>query len=764
MKYFLSILGFWMMPFMGMGQGIGPVGSIHHRNSEPPNLSAAIVEGRLVLDIPISAMDEPILWTRIDDGNRYDYKQIRFRKAGDKIYMEEHRIWSEAGIWIPLNGDRKLERNILGVFPIIEGSKHGYQIDITDLLSDPSLGWYYFPDGQKAPELNELVGTKQLDGEVMVKFHLGISKEGVNYALSVFFSFVVLSEPMEHRNFDYRMSFWIEDYQEVRSNGKVILGSITRRRLEKKFKDQDVSVPIEPISYILSPDIPEKWRPYVKAGIEEWLPAFESAGFKDAIVVKEVDSLDQWTEFGLGNSVVKWLGNQNIRDLEESITSSSVNRVVDLRSGEIIKSDILLGSPITRLMDEYFVRCAPLDPRAQDYPFPDELIGGLLQFLTAHETGHAFGIRDNHYGEHSYPLEKMGNSIWLEKMGHTPSIMSYARHNNIAQPEDSVPPYLLLQKVGPTDHYYIEWAYSEFPKGLSLREKENRLERIIRQQDSVPWYRFINAEQEILGPGATNEVVETDDPIRAAQLGLKNLERAMALMPTVNQDQKDNHRVERMYGEALELWNDTMRNVLSLIGGYEVFYKSANQPGEMYTPISWESQKEALDFLMEWAFDPPDWLTRPNFKTKIRYSTYPDQVLTHQQLLLFELLRPKRMKRLEHMQTIQGFEGILEAYLNDLQKGLFKELHTNLGHVGRRKQEVQLTYLDRILDVIEEERKIYEAPKKGFVHSDHTKGLMMGNLMDLKSGIEKQMKRNKQMESLGHWNLCLKKLDKLGME
>src|SRR5690606_33894992 len=134
---------------------------------------------------------------------------------------------------------------------------------------------------------------------------------------------------------------------------------------------------------------------------------FESAGLKDALVVKEVDSLDQWMEYSLGHSVVKWIGNKNIRDLEESMVSSSVSYVIDARSGEIIKSDILLGSTITRLMDEYFIRCSPLDPRTQVYPFPDELVGELLQSLVAHEAGHTFGIRDNHYGEHSYPIDKM---------------------------------------------------------------------------------------------------------------------------------------------------------------------------------------------------------------------------------------------------------------------------------------------------------------------------------------------------------------------
>ena len=93
------------------------------------------------------------------------------------MYVEEHRVWSEAGIWIPLKGDRKRERSILGVFPIIGDAKHGYQIDITDLLSDPSLGWYYFPGGQKAPELNVVEGTKQLNGAVIYPLEITMTSK-----------------------------------------------------------------------------------------------------------------------------------------------------------------------------------------------------------------------------------------------------------------------------------------------------------------------------------------------------------------------------------------------------------------------------------------------------------------------------------------------------------------------------------------------------------------------------------------------------------
>src|SRR5690606_32275833 len=109
------------------------------------------------------------------------------------------------------------------------------------------------------------------------------------------------------------------------------------------------------------------------------------------------------------------------------------------------------------------VRCAPLDVAAQTYPISNQRLGELMQNLTAHEAGHAFGILDGNYGEFTYPFDKMRSKEWLNKMGFTPSVLNYARFNNLVQPEDNIPPHLLIQKVGPTDIYNIQYGYTEFP-------------------------------------------------------------------------------------------------------------------------------------------------------------------------------------------------------------------------------------------------------------------------------------------------------------
>ena len=61
-------------------------------------------------------------------------------------------------------------------------------------------------------------------------------------------------------------------------------------RLEKKDPSANVSDPITPITFYLSPEIPELWRPYLKKGVEDWKPALEKAGFKNAIVCKDPPS------------------------------------------------------------------------------------------------------------------------------------------------------------------------------------------------------------------------------------------------------------------------------------------------------------------------------------------------------------------------------------------------------------------------------------------------------------------------------------------
>ena len=61
----------------------------------------------------------------------------------------------------------------------------------------------------------------------------------------------------------------------------------------------------------------------------------------------------------------------------------------DPRTGEIIDADVQMYHNIMDLQRNwYFSQVGHLDKRAQTFPFPDSLMGRLVQFFVAPEVGH----------------------------------------------------------------------------------------------------------------------------------------------------------------------------------------------------------------------------------------------------------------------------------------------------------------------------------------------------------------------------------------
>ena len=96
------------------------------------------------------------------------------------------------------------------------------------------------------------------------------------------YSMVKLPEqPMMPRLFDERVGYFsiqqvdygVDEHRAPRRR------YITRWRLEKKNPAAALSEPVKPIVYWVDSATPEKWRPYVRRGVEKWKAAFEAAGF-----------------------------------------------------------------------------------------------------------------------------------------------------------------------------------------------------------------------------------------------------------------------------------------------------------------------------------------------------------------------------------------------------------------------------------------------------------------------------------------------------
>ncbi len=511
------------------------------------------------------------------------------------------------------------------------------------------------------------------------------------------FSMVKLPEqPMMPRLFDERVGYFTTsttDYSrpEHRAERRQY---IARWRLEKKDPTAAVSEPVKPIVYYLDPATPKKWIPYLKRAIEAWQPAFEAAGFKNAIIAKEAPTPEEdptWSPEDMRHSVVRWL--------PSTIENASGPHISDPRTGEILNADIQFFHNVMQLIsDWYFVQISPMDARAQKLPLPDDLMGDLLGMVLTHEVGHTLGFEHNMKASSLYPAEKLRDPQWLKTMGLSPSVMDYARFDYVAQPEDKVDPKDLMPKLGPYDVWATSWGYKPISSAKTPDEEKKTLDEWAHEQDKTPWLRFSTANSRGADPGENTEAVGDADAIYSTGLGLKNLNRVMNnLLAATTHEGEDWGDLTDVYGRALGQWERELGHVAQIVGGLDSQEKHGGQDGVRFTPVPKARQEAAVKFLNENAFATPTMFLKPEILRRMEPNGALDRMRASQLRVLSGLLTPARIGRLVEQEAIDGAATYRATeFLADVRKGVFQEIYSADPKVDAYRRNLQRGYLELI--------------------------------------------------------------------
>ena len=557
-------------------------------------------------------------------------------------------------------------------------------------------------------------------------------------------------KPMRKREFDARVGFFANEFsvfeeESQKSDTKVFA---VRWRLEPKSEEDaqkqkkgELIEPLKPIVYYIDPATPEKWKPFIKQGIDDWQIAFENAGWKNAI------RGEYWPE----NDPTMSLEDARfsvLRYFAADIQNAYGPNVHDPRSGEILESHIGWYHNIMSLLRNwYLIQTGAVDPAARNKKFDDKLMGELIRFVSSHEVGHTLGLRHNMGASSATPVEKLRDKEYQKLNGHTSSIMDYARFNYVAQPEDGVTS--LFPRIGDYDKWAIKWGYSYFEDTKTEAEEKAFLNEMTKEayKNGRLWF---GTESSPYDPRYQTEDIG-DNAMRASEYGIKNLKRILPnLLEWSKEDGESYAELDELYGALSGQFRRYMGHVTKNVGGIYDSPKTYDMTGNQFQVVPKSIQKDAVAFLNTQLFTTPKWLLDQNVLSKIKPESGVEAIKGMQDATLSSLMAGDRMVRLLETSMASKDNYSVDELITDLNKGIFSELKSK-NSIDMYRRNIQKVYIDKMIDLLKPGNATVRSVPVGVTYGFNTRtvnlaetdlpSIARGQLISLKNDLKMSLPR-----------------------